>query len=687
MLGIMGNIDQQVNDKADSMQMQGKTSTVSRDLLDVMATQKIAREKDTALKELQMAQQQNPNTIKDQLEQKVMGMTQNEMTNQTAGIMAQRQQQRQRPQQRPPQPGGIAGAMGGAPRPPMGGAPRPPMGGAPRPPMGGMPQGGIAGAAPRPPMMASGGIVGFNDGGQPKDKLKAGNYGKTGKGNMIRARRDYINKLEEAYKKGDIGKNFLDRERKAAFDGQRDAEITSGTTVSMDDANRVASQLGINVPDEMKNKAVDLLNTGDASQQTKGVGVNNLDTMLGGTPKKAGLGSFDTDAARANLDAVDLDAVGGPQTDPKVGGGPEVGGGPQGGVASLSQMAQDLSKQSVMPTQEQMNALNAPDPETGKGRTAVSDRVREIAPAAMDAIKQGAAIDPAEARSTARSAATRRMLPKGTGEGSLGGLKELQDKQLAEKQRQAGLGSGGEDFLRQQRLQNFYAQSGRRGRASRDQFNREASARLDARGMAIKQYQDRYGKRFEALKEIDAQTNKVVDQAIADRNAMITASIDLGAADQEAFGKQVDQLITQNAAAIQNQFNALGILSEAEMTAAAERGASMQYFSTQLLAIEQAQEKLQIDMLNSMGEIFKNLPEDDPRKVEAMSRAKIASAAAFNGPRDIALEAVAASLPGNRDPKEVKDTYMASRKQADELGINNIFGTRTASDNSAQFIK
>ena len=160
MLGIMGNIDQQVNDKADSMQMQGKTSTVSKDLLDVMATQKIAREKDTALKELQMAQQQNPNTIKDQLEQKVMGMTQNEMTNQTAGIMAQRQQQKQqqRPQQRPPQPGGIAGAMGGAPKPPM------PMGGAPKPPMGGMPQGGIAGAAPRIPMMASGGVVGYNKG-------------------------------------------------------------------------------------------------------------------------------------------------------------------------------------------------------------------------------------------------------------------------------------------------------------------------------------------------------------------------------------------------------------------------------------------------------------------------------------------------------------------------------------------
>ena len=193
MLGIMGNIDQQVNDKADSMQIQGKTSTVSKDLLDVMATQKIAREKETAMKELQMAQQQNPNTIKDQLEQKVMGMTQGEMTNQTAGILAQRAQQQQgKPQQRRPQQGGIAGArppMGGAPRPPMGGAPRPPMGGAPKPPMGGAPRPPMGGlptmGGARPPMMASGGIVAFQEGGSTSQKQRLINELKE-----LRARRE-----------------------------------------------------------------------------------------------------------------------------------------------------------------------------------------------------------------------------------------------------------------------------------------------------------------------------------------------------------------------------------------------------------------------------------------------------------------------------------------------------------------
>jgi hypothetical protein len=675
MLGIMGNIDQQVNDKADSMQMQGKTSTVSKNLLDVMATQKIAREKDTALKELQMAQQQNPNTIKDQLEQKVMGMTQNEMTNQTAGIMAQRQQQKQqRPQQRPPQPGGIAGArppMGGAPRPPMGGAPRPPMGGAPKPPMGGMPQGGIAGAAPRPPMMASGGIVGFREGGQPKGR-----------------KRDYaeINRMSrqnEANQRARFGKNEEIRKIRQAF--QRGEISAQKMQADIDAVNaRVTPAVSTTTP----KGGISAAEMADIDAQIAAQEAQKV---------KDGPQTFTVDQAKSyvrdqynqmadNDTAVDTTVDNTADTTTTTTTATPTGGPEAGGVASLSQMAQDLSKQSIMPTQAQMDTLNATDPETGKGRTAVSDRVREIAPAAMDAIKQGANIRPEEARATARSAATRRMLPKGTREGSLGGLKQLQDKQLAEKQRQAGLGSGGEDFLRQQRLQNFYAQSGRRGRASRDQFNREASSRLGARGMAIEQYQDRYKKRFEALKEIDAQTNKVVDQAIADRNAMITASIDLGGADQEAYGKQIDQLLTQNQAAIQNQFNALGILSEAEMTAAAEKGASMQYFSNQLLAIEKAQEKLQLDMINSMGEIFKNLPEDDPQKIEGLSRIKIASAAAFNGPRDVALEAVAVALPGNRDPQEVKDTYMASRKQADELGLMNIFGTQKAEDQDTKYL-
>lgn len=162
----LGSLDQQVQDRADTMQITGKppTSTVSNDLLNLMASQKVAREKDEALKQLQMAQQQNPATIKDQLEQKLMGMTQNEMTAQTAGILAARGNQKRPPQggqQRPPQGIAAAGQMGARPMPAAN-----TMGGAPKP-MGGMPQGGIAGAAPVR-MAASGGIMRLNEGGNPR---------------------------------------------------------------------------------------------------------------------------------------------------------------------------------------------------------------------------------------------------------------------------------------------------------------------------------------------------------------------------------------------------------------------------------------------------------------------------------------------------------------------------------------
>lgn len=165
--GIMGTIDQQVDDKKDLLRANpGMQGTVGKDLIGVMALQKMQKEKQAAENELMLAQQNNPSTIKEQLEREVAGLTQNEMALQTAGIMNQRQQQQQQRQQRPQQqqrPQGIQQAA----RPPMGGAPRPPMGGAPRPPM---PQGAGLAGAPRPPMMASGGIVGFQRGGPMPSK-------------------------------------------------------------------------------------------------------------------------------------------------------------------------------------------------------------------------------------------------------------------------------------------------------------------------------------------------------------------------------------------------------------------------------------------------------------------------------------------------------------------------------------
>ena len=146
------NINQLVNDKKDTLAASNKplNQGVGPDLIEVLATRKLLEEKQAAARDMAMKQEQTGGTIAEQQEQKLLGLTQKEIANQTGGILAQRAQQ---PQQKKPQQGGIMGAMGGG---------KPPMGGAPRPPMGGMPS-AMGGA--RPPMMASGGIVGYAKGG------------------------------------------------------------------------------------------------------------------------------------------------------------------------------------------------------------------------------------------------------------------------------------------------------------------------------------------------------------------------------------------------------------------------------------------------------------------------------------------------------------------------------------------
>eukprot|EP01049_Picozoa_sp_SAG25_P002338 SAG25_NODE_120_length_14682_cov_4.224782_3_plen_736_part_00 len=163
------NINQLVNDKKDTLASSNKplNQGVGPDLIEILATRKLLEEKQAAARDMAMKQEQTGGTIAEQQEQKLLGLTQKEIANQTGGILAQRAQQ---PQQKKPQQGGIMGAMGGASRPPMGGAPRPPMGGAPRPPMSGAPRppmsGGIAGSGQRPTVRrASGGIIGYNQGG------------------------------------------------------------------------------------------------------------------------------------------------------------------------------------------------------------------------------------------------------------------------------------------------------------------------------------------------------------------------------------------------------------------------------------------------------------------------------------------------------------------------------------------
>jgi len=106
-------LDQDVQSRVDAYRgnpqaLQQKYS-VSKDLLDLMALQKLTKEKESAARELQMAmaaqQGQGPGTIRDQLQQKALGMTKQELAQQQSKLLAQQQQQQQQNMQQLAQSG------------------------------------------------------------------------------------------------------------------------------------------------------------------------------------------------------------------------------------------------------------------------------------------------------------------------------------------------------------------------------------------------------------------------------------------------------------------------------------------------------------------------------------------------------------------------------------------------------
>jgi hypothetical protein len=96
-------LDQDVQSRVDAYRgnpqaLQQKYS-VSKDLLDLMALQKLTKEKESAARELQMSmaaqQGQGAGTIRDQLQQKALGMTKQELEKQQMALLQQKQQEQQ----------------------------------------------------------------------------------------------------------------------------------------------------------------------------------------------------------------------------------------------------------------------------------------------------------------------------------------------------------------------------------------------------------------------------------------------------------------------------------------------------------------------------------------------------------------------------------------------------------------
>ena len=129
--GIDDTIQQKVDAYRGNPGALQKRYAQNKELVDLLALQKLKSEKDAAARDMQMQMQQKPQTIAQQYEAELAGRTKQEMLQGVAGVMQNRQAKQQKNLQR------VA-------------------------------QAGLPGAAARPApkqMMAQGGIVGFTAGG------------------------------------------------------------------------------------------------------------------------------------------------------------------------------------------------------------------------------------------------------------------------------------------------------------------------------------------------------------------------------------------------------------------------------------------------------------------------------------------------------------------------------------------
>jgi len=134
--GLAQGVDTKVEAYRNNPQALEKRLQGNQQLIDLLALQKVKSEKESAKNQLLLSEQQNPNTIAQQLEAEVVGMNKDEMSKQTAGILGQRQKQQQKNMQRT-----AKGASQGAPVMAARGGLMP----LPRQNMANMAQGGIIG--------------------------------------------------------------------------------------------------------------------------------------------------------------------------------------------------------------------------------------------------------------------------------------------------------------------------------------------------------------------------------------------------------------------------------------------------------------------------------------------------------------------------------------------------------------
>ena len=532
---IMGTFDQQVDDKKDLLrsnpQMQG---TVGKDLIGVMALQKLQKEKQAAENELMLAQQTSPATIREELENELTGMTQNEMTNQAQGIMQQRAMTQS--QQRKPQ-----GVQQLAQRPMGGGmAPRPPMG-------GGIPK--AMGGAQRPPMMAaSGGIVGYNKGGVVSDeKLK--------ELGMSRAQYDA---LPEATKKM-LTRPLSNQEAAQKRMAERQAKLQENIVARRADKDAERAKFNQGIADNKKNQAMAV---------AKAAGLNVVDPITTSPAERTNTPLFGKQEAGLDF-SLDPSAAGIAGAAAQQGGDTaQVSGAPSAMPPRREAFAETKELLDKIPSTIDLSKANATT-------DAISSK---LGSEFMDAAKTGAATDLAKLE---EDLATEKDTRYGVGKAAEG-LAAVQDEAMKERERQLD-----PDFLRRKRVRDGIAAVSKYGRARKQSVDEANQARLDAKDQAVTDFTNQRNMQLEAIKQSDAALAASMKNHIDIQNNFMNTLVNVTTADREAMNAEIDQYLEVNKAFIDQGLKRIGILSEAELRQQIAEMEDVRFMQGQLDKIEE----------------------------------------------------------------------------------------------------
>jgi hypothetical protein len=564
-----GGIDSLVDIKADAYRSNPaaleKRYSQNQELMDLLAMQKLKSEKETASRDMALKAEQNPGTIAEQYEQQLVSMNKDEMAGQVAGVLKEKQKRTQQRQQ----------AMG------IANQPRPNMQG-----------------------MASGGIVGYQEGGKLSrfdQALKA--LGMTAQEYKFLPQRqkdalqEYIDKEYVKQRKEftvpemPISKGIRDRkEATAAKKAEAEEAIKSRLGIPDSSKPTAGTQGGLSSAQSSAGTGTTPA-TGTTAPATGGI------AATGTTPATAPAGTGTTPATGTTAPATGGIAATGttPATAPAGTGTTPATGTTAPATGGIAATGQDMS------VDDQLAAvLSTPAPDTSSiNQTQLTDRLGEKF---MGKLDDRMNVDPEEKK---KEEITRLAADDSTKGGY--GVKKYEEGLAAYLKQKEALDKAALDPEAVAKRRRASALEGLMvggtsgsAAAARGRFDRDLAASKQG---SILQQRDMFVKNAEAknkvVKDINADAAKTFEVYTNDVAAAMNTIATVSKSDLELASKEADRMYQTNQNGIKNKIDAIRVSGEAKLRELVQQQASFQEISKALSDLDGANTALREEFYKS----------------------------------------------------------------------------------------